>query len=199
MLTVAESTKLYAGIRYLEPAIGIADYWAWRGGVIPDGPGAYAYNGPVPDIGVVKRGGIFCAGVPTLCLRKAGKIVPYRPSYPSAAYDGGIAAYFSGLYGAGYFTGYDDPFDLATAKRWARETRSGVLLGNGYWGVSLGNQGHTGILLPSGYVLQSSPAGGLNWDSHIDYEWQYWERGGVMLHPSQWLEYPGDVAAWAKR
>jgi len=42
----------------------------------------------------------------------------------------------------------------------------------GHWGVALGNQGHTAVLLPSGYLLQSTPAGVLNWDSHIDWEWQ---------------------------
>ncbi|MDQ3911506.1 MAG: hypothetical protein M3305_07015 [Actinomycetota bacterium] len=42
---------------------------------------------------------------------------------------------------------------------------------------------------------QSSPAGGLNW------EWQYLANGGVMLHPSTWLEYDQeeDVADWAKQ
>ena len=145
---------------------------------------------------MVKSRGLFCAAVPNLVLRKAGKVVPTKGD---PCYDGGIAAYFSGLYGAGYFSAYDVPFDLATAKRWARETRSGVLLGKGYWGVSLGNQGHTGILLPSGYVLQSSPVVGLNWDSHINDEWQYWERGGVMVAPWDWIEYAGDVADWARR
>jgi hypothetical protein len=203
LLTVSEDTRLYKFIRYIEPAIGEADYWPWKGGTVPAGPGAYAINKRVPDVSVVRTGDIFCAGVPNLALRCDGKRIPFRPNFPDPHFDGGIAAYFSGVYGPGYFTGYDVPFNLANAKRWARETRSGVLLGRGYWGVALGNQGHTAILLPSGYLLQSTPAGGLNWDSHIDWEWQTWapNRGGVMLHPSDWLEYheDEDVADWAKQ
>ena len=200
-LTVGEHTRLYKFIRYIESAVGKAPYWVWQGGIIPDGPGAYAFNGKVPDISVVIKEGLFCAAVPNLALRCDGKRIPFRPDFPDPKFDGGIAAYFSGHFGAGYFTGYDDPFDLATAKKVARETRSGVLLGRGYWGVALGNQGHTGILLPSGYVLQSSPAGGLNWSSHIDWERKYWEDGGVMVHPDQWIEYddPEDVPDWAKQ
>ena len=34
--------------------------------------------------------------------------------------------------------------------------------------------GHTEVLLPSGYLLQSTQAGVLDWDSHIDWEWQTW-------------------------
>ncbi|HJQ29201.1 MAG TPA: hypothetical protein VJ827_07650 [Rubrobacter sp.] len=91
MLTVGENTRLYKFIRYIEPAVGKADYWIWKGGDVPDGPGAYAFNGKVPDISVVIKEGLFCAAVP----------------------------------------------NLATAKKWATETRSGVLLGKGYWGPQL--------------------------------------------------------------
>ena len=144
-----------------------------------------------------------CAAVPNLALRCDGKRIPFRPSFPDRRFDGGIAAYFYGsAFGAGYFTGYDEPFRLARAKRWAKETRSGVLLGKGYDGPQLSQQGHTGILLPSGFILQSRPVEGLTWDSHIDdkRERDYWSDGGVMLHPSQWFEYDqeDDVADWAK-
>jgi hypothetical protein len=201
MLTVSEYTRLYKFILYIEPVIGEASYWVWEDGIVPDGPGAYAVNEPVPDIPVVIDGGIFCAGVPNLALRCDGKRIPFRPNDPDLRYDGGVASYFYGLYGPGYFTGYDVPFDLGTAKRWARRTRSGVLLGKGYWGTALWQQGHVAILLPSGYLLQSTPAGGLNWDSHIDYEWQSWANNyGVMVHPENWIEYyqEEDVADWAK-
>lgn len=201
ILTVSENTRLYKFIRYLEPAIGRTPYWTWQDGIIPDGPGAYAVNKRVPEISVVISGGMFCAAVPNLALRCDGKRIPFRPNFPDLRYDGGIAAYFYGVYGAGYFTGYDEPFDLARAKNWARETRSGVLLGRGYWGKALWQQGHVAILLPSGYVLQSTPAGGLNWNNHIDSEWQGWEyNNGVMVHPSNWIEYEqeDDMADWAK-
>jgi hypothetical protein len=198
ILTVSENTRLYKFIRYIEPAVDKAAYWVWKGGDVPDGPGAYAFNGKVPNISVVISEGLFCAAVPNLALRCDGKLVPTKGN---PHFDGGIAAYFSGHYGAGYFTGYDDPFNLATAKKWARDTRSGVLLGKGYWGVALGNQGHTAILLPSGFVLQSSPAGGLNWTSHIDWEKSYWENNGVMVHPTNWIEYddPDDEPDWARQ
>jgi len=200
MLTVSPDTRLYKFMEYIKPAVGNANYWIWTDGDVPDGPGAYAYNGPVPDINVIIEEGLFCAAVPNLALRRDGKWVPYKPDNPDPRYDGGIAAYFSGYYGAGYFSVYAYQFDLTTAKQWATDTRSGVLLGQGYWGVSLGNQGHTGILLPSGYVLQSSPVVGLNWDSHIDWEWGYWANGGVMVPPENWIEYhqDEDVADWAK-
>lgn len=203
ILTVSEDTRLFKFIRYIESAVGVADYWTWKNGIIPDGPGAYAVNKRVPDISVVIEGGLFCAAVPNLALRCDGKRIPFRPSFPDRRFDGGIAAYFYGsAFGAGYFTGYDEPFKLARAKRWAKETRSGVLLGKGYDGPQLSQQGHTGILLPSGFILQSRPVEGLTWDSHIDdaRERGYWSDGGVMLHPSQWLEYDqeDDVADWAK-
>lgn len=199
-LTVSQNTRLYKFIRYIEPAVGKASYWVWKGGDVPDGPGAYAFNGKVPDISVIIREGLFCAAVPNLALRCDGKLVPTKGN---PHYDGGIAAYFTGFYGPGYFSAYDVPFDLAKAKQWATETRSGVLLGKGYWGPQLSQQGHTGILLPSGYVLQSQAIPGLNWDSHIDYarERDYWATGGVMVHPKNWIEYddPDDVADWAKK
>jgi hypothetical protein len=198
MLTVNEDTRLYKFIEYIEPAVGKADYWTWRGGIIPDGPGAYAFNGPVPDIQLVIREGLFCAAVPTLALRCNGKRVPFRPGFPDPHYDGGIAAYFTGTLGAGYFSAYDVPFDLARAKQWATTTRSGVLLGKGYYGPTLALQGHAAILLPSGYVLQSSSLPGLNWDSHIDQERPYWANGGTMTHPDNWLEYAGDLAPWSQ-
>jgi hypothetical protein len=198
ILTVSEDTRLYKFIRYIEPAVGKALYWTWKGGDVPDGPGAYAFNGPVPDVSVVIERGLFCAAVPNLALRCDGKRVPTKGN---PHYDGGIAAYFTGMYGPGYFAAYDVPFNLATAKKWATTTRSGVLLGKGYWGEQLSLQGHTGILLPSGYVLQSSPLGGLNWNSHIDSEWHYWAQGGTMTHPVNWIEYndPDDVPEWAKK
>jgi len=86
-------------------------------------------------------------------------------------YDGGVAAYAGGIFGPGYFEGYSEKFDLEKAKRWARETRCGVLLLRPYWNASLSGQGHVAILLPSGYVLQSFPhmhGPDLNWDYTIE-------------------------------
>ena len=134
MLLVSEDTRFYKPLRYLIPAIGRSDYWIWRSGGIPDGPGAWAKNAPAPDIDLVKRNPMFCAAVPNLLLRKAGKLVPTKGD---ERYDGGIAAYFSGSTVPAYFSGYDAPFNVRRAKRWARRSRSGVLLGSGYWGAEL--------------------------------------------------------------
>ena len=196
ILTVASNTRFYKAIRYLEPAIDRTAYWIWRSGIIPDGPGAYAHNSKLPGIQAVINGGIFCAGVGNVSTRAVGKRVATRGD---ARYDGGVAAYWRSPWGDGYFTGYDEPFDLAKAKRWARETRSGVLIGREYSGgdsAPLAQQGHVAVLLPSGYVLQSwlsypNGKGGLNWDYTIeaDHAGWYYTR---MVHPENWIEYAGD-------
>lgn len=203
MLLVSDKTRLYKFIEYIQPAIGNTSYWIWEEGIVPSGPGAYADNAPVPDISEVINGGMFCAGVTNLALRCDGKRIPFSEGSPSPDYDGGVAAYFTGTFGAGYFSAYTEWFDLAKAKQWAQDTLSGVLLGKGYYGSELWNQGHVAILLPSGYLLQSVPVAGLNWDSHIDSAWSYWtdpNNYGVMVHPENWLEYQQDedVADWAR-
>src|SRR3712207_8978713 len=68
------------------------------------------------------------------------------PTKGDPRYDGGVAAYAGGFYGPGYFEGYSEAFDLGKAKRWARETRCGVLLLRPYWNASLSGQGHVAIL-----------------------------------------------------
>lgn len=187
-------------IDYLRPAIGnkTTPYWVWEDGIIPDGPGAFAVNRPVPSIEYVKgEPGIFCAGVTNLILRHAGKRVPTRGSL---AFDGGIAAYFHGMYGDGYYTGYDEPFDMAKAKKWADETNCGAMIGKGYYGTDLDSQGHVAVLLPkyedgNFYVLQSYGGyarwPGLNWDVTIERSnaGGYYKR---MVHPENWLLYEGD-------
>jgi hypothetical protein len=188
MITAREGTRFYDALTYIIPAIGHCPYWVWESGIIPDGPGAYATSARAPSIEFVKFRPMFCAGLTNLMLRRVGKRVPTKGD-PN--YDGGIAAYWQGVYGPGYFTGYDEPFDLEKAKRWARDTRSGVLVGRGYSGPALAQQGHVAVLLPSGYVLQSNYGDGLNWSytieqSHAGY---YYTR---MAHPANWINYDGD-------
>lgn len=104
-----------------------------------------------------------------------------------------MAAYAGGVYGPGYFDGYSEPFDLARAKRVAKDTQSGVLLLRPFWNSTLSGQGHVAILLPSGYVLQSF----IDWNGP-DCNWNYtieqshaggYYREAVM--PWNWVDYPG--------
>jgi hypothetical protein len=169
-------------------------YWVWVSGGVPDGEGAYAVNKELPPVGALKGKRIFCAGVPNLYRRAARKVVPTR-GHP--LFDGGIAAYFFtsafGGLGPGFFSGVDVPFHMATAKKWAKETGSGVLLGRTYRNNSLLGQGHVAILLPDGKVLQSFQFGpdgepGLNIDETIEES----HDGGtyeVMVHPSNWINH----------
>lgn len=195
-----KAKAFWNAIDYLRPAIGDrrTPYWVWEDGIIPDGPGAFAINRPAPSIEYVRgEPGIFCAGVTNLILRHAGKRVPTKGN---PAFDGGLAAYFHGHFGDGYYTGHDEPFDMAKAKKWADETNCGVMIGKGYFGAGLDDQGHVAVLLPRHtdgkcYVLQSYGGypkwPGLNWDATIEasHAGGYYKR---MVHPENWLLYEGD-------
>lgn len=188
-----------AFINWLRPAIGKTPYWIWKSGIIPDGPGAFATNKPVPSIEFVKgEPGIFCAGVANLMLRFVGKRVPTKGNL---SLDGGIAAYFSGAFGPGYYSDYDEPFNMAKAKKWADDTGLPVMVGKGYKGPALADQGHVALMLPrytdgKYYVLQSyGPKWpGLNWDATIEqsHAGGYYE---VMVHPDNYFSYAGDEFA----
>jgi hypothetical protein len=199
--TIKEGTNSYAAIRYLEPLIGQMPYWVWESGPVPDGEGAYAVNGPPPPVEELRGKRIFCAGVPNICRRIAGKVIPNRGN---ELYDGGVAAYFdsptineeTGTRGFWASYGLEEPFDLATAKQWAYNTRSMVLIGREYTGgesADLASQGHVALLLPSGYVLQSFQSDasgwpGLNWDYTIEesHDGGYYTK---MVAPWNWLEF----------
>ena len=74
--------RFWKAIEYLRPAIGRTPYWVWEEGIIPEGPGAFATNRPVPSIEFVKgEPGIFCAGLTNLILRHAGKRVPTKGNF----------------------------------------------------------------------------------------------------------------------
>jgi len=198
--TAVEGTNFYEALEYVRPLIGNMLYWVWMGGDVPDGEGMYAVNKPLPPSGQLLGRRINCAGATNLFFRAVGKRVPTR-GFPR--FDGGVAAYFdsptiNAQFGTvGYFHGHDEPFNLAKAKQWAEETRSGVLIGRPYVNETLGGQGHVAILLPSGYVLQSFQFGpngqpGLNWDYTIEEsnEGGYYTR---MVAPWNWSEYEGDT------
>jgi predicted chitinase len=189
ILTAKEGTNFRKGLDYILPIIGLREYWVWSGGTVPSGEGMYAVNEPLSPVAQIGR--INCAGTTNLFFRAMRKRIPTRGN---PLYDGGVAAYAGGFYGPGYFEGYSEPFNLVKAKRWARETRCGVLLLRPYWNASLAGQGHVAILLPSGYVLQSFPnmnGSDLNWDYTIEQS----HAGGyykAMVHPENWSEYKGD-------
>lgn len=191
---VVDGTKFAAGYKYVTQLNNRMKYWVWASGHVPEGEGAYAVDRPLPSADQLKGRRIFCAGVPNLIRRAAGKSIPTRGN---TLYDGGIAAYFYtpafGGLGPGFFSGVDVPFNLATAKKWARETGSGVLVGRCYRNNSLAGQGHVGILLPDGKVLQSFQFGadgepGLNTDYTIEqsHAGGYYE---VMVHPNAWINH----------
>src|SRR5215216_3889339 len=191
---VIDGTNFAQGYKYIMQLNNRMKYWVWSSGPVPDGEGAYAVGKPLPPVDQLKGKRIFCAGVPNIVRRAAGKIIPTRGN---ALYDGGIASYFYtsafGGLGPGFFSGVDVPFNLATAKKWARETGSGVLVGRSYRNNSLAGQGHVAILLPDGKVLQSFQFGadgepGLNADYTIEesHAGGYYE---IMVHPKDWIDH----------
>jgi len=191
---VVDGTNFARGFKYVMQLNNHMKYWVWTSGPVPDGEGAYASNRPLPPANQLKGRRIFCAGVPNLFRRATGKSIPTRGN---VLYDGGVAAYFYtsafGGLGPGFFTGVDVPFNLARAKKWARETRSGVLIGRSFRGNTLAGQGHVAILLPDGKVLQSFQMGpngepGLNTDFTIEksHAGNFYE---IMAHPEAWINH----------
>jgi predicted chitinase len=172
---------------YLEKVIGARYSW-WTGGGVPDGPPAWARNGPPPQPANVKGTSCFCAGVANLARRAVGLEIP---TLGNPNYDGGVVAYF-GCTGAappsyprrGYFEvhGRQRRFDLEEARRpW-------TLIGRKYRNVR--DQGHVAIVLPGGKVLQSYDAGGgrpgINKDATLErsHDGGYYE---VMVRAEDWL------------
>jgi GH25 family lysozyme M1 (1,4-beta-N-acetylmuramidase) len=191
---VVDGTHFALGFKYVMQLNDHMKYWVWTSGPVPDGEGAYASNRPLPPAKQLKGQRIFCAGVPNLFRRAAGKSIPTRGN---PLYDGGVAAYFYtsafGGLGPGFFSGVDVPFNLARAKKWARQTRSGVLIGRHFRGNTLAGQGHVAILLPDGKVLQSFQFGpngepGLNTQFTIEksHSGNFYE---IMAHPEAWINH----------
>lgn len=204
VLTVKRDTHAYKGTVFFEGLVNRAQYWVWRGGIVPSEFGAYATN-EKPNRQrlreMILTHGLFCAAVPTIYRRLVGLEVPSK-GFPE--YDGGIYAYFGGDAGfgrqGGYFSDVAVAFDADRAAAWARETRSCVLLGRPYEGVPVHLNGHTGVLLPSGYILQSVFGEGLHWARTVHMEAGYWgQPGGVMVHPSKWIETHEGLLPWARQ
>jgi hypothetical protein len=189
MITAKRGTNFRKGLDYITPIVGQREYWVWSGGIVPSGEGMYAVNAPLPPVEQIGR--INCAGVTNLFFRAMRKRIP---TLGNVNYDGGVAAYAGGVVGPGYFSGYVERFHLPSARKWAEQTRCGVLIMRPYWNATLAGQGHVAILLPSGSVLQSfinMHGADLNWDYTIEQS----HAGGYytyMVHPSNWSEYDGD-------
>lgn len=187
---VVDGTNFAKGYKVALQLLG-RQYWTWYSGIVPSGEGMYAVNRPLPSPTMIGR--VNCTGLGNIMRRAAGKIVPTRGN---ENFDGGVAAYFYcpasfpgvGTLGPGFFSGVDVLFNMATAKRWAKETGSGVALGRSYVNNTLPGQGHFAVLLPDGMVLQSIPLGGVNIDYTIEeshgsgyYQW--------MIHPKDWINH----------
>jgi hypothetical protein len=146
---------------------------------------------------------LFCAAVPDLALRRIGERIPFRLNAPNnEAIDGGGGLLRRRL-GPGLLPLLHRPLELQAGQKvgaWARETRSRVLVGWPYRGSALLDQGHVGIPLQSGYVLQcfSDPNGpDLNWICTIE-RFGAGIKHALMVHPKNWIEYREDLAEWAK-
>lgn len=190
---VRDGTNFSTGYKHLLPLVGTMPYEIWVSGNVPDGPMAWAANRPLPPLRDMAGKTSACMMVGNIIRRGARKIVPTRGN-PN--FDGGVAAYWYspaafagvGVLGPGFFSDVDVPFDLQTAKRWAKETQTGVLIGRNYVGNALSGQGHIAVLLPDGIVLQSTLDLGLNVrrtieESHAGFYYT------VMVHPKDWIEH----------
>ncbi len=154
-------TNFDRGIERVRAAIGRAPYWWWPPSMdtVPDGPGAFAVNHPLPEnlVSQMVDQGIFCAGLINVIRRANRKIVATNGD---PRYDGGTYAIQN------FWAGFAEPFD-----RWAYYPR-GTLIGRYFrWeGERVGDQGHVGVLLEpqdlahqqDGLLLHSHPGvGGL--------------------------------------
>lgn len=180
-------TRLDEGLGYVWPAKNEVVYEWWLSGTIPDRGPAWAKNAPPPDIDVFIAEGGFCASIPNLILRKAGKVMPYRTNLPPGVnrydWDGGIAAYFGGVYGGAYYRNYWVPYDPD------EDYPHGTLVGSPYWGAQA--QGHVGIVLGNGRLLDLNSV--TNFQSA-----RYHSAAGrdfgftVAIMPWNWINYEGD-------
>ncbi len=180
-------TNFDRGVERVRAAIGRAPYWWWPPSmdVVPDGPGAFAVNRPLPDnlVEQMVDHGIFCAGLINVIRRANRKIVPTNGN---PRYDGGTFAIQN------FWSGFAERFD-----RWDYYPR-GTLIGRYFrWdGAKVGDQGHVGVLLEpqdlahqkDGLLLHSHPAvGGLATTrlgaSHAGWYYHY------VVRPEHWINH----------
>ncbi len=179
------------GLERVRAAIGRAPYWYWPPSmdIVPDGPGAFAVNRPLPEnlVQQMVNTGIFCQGVINV-FRRANRLIV--PTMGDARYDGGTWA------AQNFWREFIRPFD-----RYDYIPR-GALVGRYFrWEGAPGrsrvlDQGHVGVLTTAqdlknqqdGVLLHSHPAvGGLNKTrlgaSHAGWYYDYW------IHPEDWINH----------
>ena len=179
-------TRLDRGLGYVWPAKNKIEYVWWVGGDIPNRGPSWAQNTAPPPIAQVIEEGGFCAAIPNLMLRRAGKVVPFRTNLQPPdryAFDGGIAAYFGGVWGGAYYANYWQAYDPDA------DYPHGTLVGSPYWGANA--QGHVGIVLGNGRLLD------LN--SVTNFQSARWHGGAgrdfgfkYAIMPWLWINYEGD-------
>lgn len=202
MKEVTRASQAYPGVLFFEALIsrpGLILYWLWKFGIIPAGWGAYATNEPITVgdlVRMLEEHGLFCMAVPTIIRRFAGLEVPRRPGLEvdekEPEWDGSISASFTGrAFGRGYFSEWERGFDRGDVARLldiVRDTGEPILMGKGYDGPAIEEQGHTAVLLPSGYLLQSAFGEGLHWARTLRDEAVYWADGGVWVPGNRWCD-----------
>lgn len=155
-----------------------APHVRWTDGPVPDRSPAWAVNEPPPPPKEVVAEGCFCAGVPNLMLRAAGREIP---ALGDELYDGGCFAYGE------YFADVAEAFDINA------EYPAGTLIDRHFsWErLANGDQGHVAVVLDDGYLLQSYDGDGAGYpgvnadvhivDSHAGFYYEY------AVRPENWL------------
>lgn len=170
-------------LAYILPGREKISYKWWTSGALVEGPPPWSKNAPPPPIEKVREG--FCAAIPTLMLRKVGKRVPFRTNLPQGVdpteWDGGIAAYFGGVFGGAYYGNYMHPYDRS------RDYPHLTLVGSPFYGSS--SQGHVGIILGNGRLLDLNSVN--NFQSRF-FHGAINHHFTIFVWPEDWINYSGD-------
>jgi hypothetical protein len=179
------ASRFDEALEWMRPLIGDMPYGWWTHGPVPSGPPAYAQNAKVPGKSQLHGKRIFCAGVPNLLLRHAGKVVPFRPSLPPDSrrlYDGGTWAYSE------YFHAWKEGFTLN------KDYPHGTLVGRPFR-VNSADQGHVAIVLGNKRVLQSYDMD-QGWPGLNAADWLATAHDMIgftyAVMPWNWINYEGD-------
>lgn len=152
-----------------------AKYTWWYSGPLTEGAPSWSANTPPPDPSEVIADGLFCAAVPNLMLRFLDLTIPYRPSYPSEDWDGGVLAYWEYYYDVSEW--FNPNADYA----------DGTLLIKQY--IEGFTQGHVAVVY-QGYTIESIDSGGgwpgLIWRDTVSQS-NAWAGYDLAVRPENWL------------